>query len=152
MREPDAHETWRVAAENLHWIALGLVGGLVLVVAGMYWFAQPLLQRARDLPTPEAPPAPRLQPSPLADLAAERAREESALAGYGRVDAKQGIARIPIERAMAILAERAGHAQREGSTAPATHSPARDAAGRDHPAVDQSPQCPASTPPPEREP
>ncbi|MBN8728724.1 MAG: hypothetical protein J0H15_13620 [Xanthomonadales bacterium] len=114
MRQPDAHETWRVAAGNLHWIALGLVGSLALVVAGMYWFAQPLLRSARELAVPPEPPAPRLQPAPLADLAALRAREEAQLEGYGWIDQDRGIARIPIQRAMSIIATRS--ADRQSST------------------------------------
>ena len=135
MREPDAHETWRVAAKNLHWIALGLVGSLALVVAGMYWFAQPLLQRARDLPTPQAPPAPRLQPAPRADLAAERSREESRLTGYAWIDPEQGIARIPIERAMAIVAARGAGGQPTGGK----HAQRADHSDAPQPAAEHKP-------------
>jgi hypothetical protein len=54
---------------------------------------------------PQRPPEPRLQADPTADLAALRASEEARLHGYAWVDRAAGRVRIPIERAMALLAE-----------------------------------------------
>lgn len=53
---------------------------------------------------PREPPAPRLQADPRADLETLRARDARLLGTYGWVDREAGIARIPIERAMEILA------------------------------------------------
>ena len=53
------------------------------------------------------PPAPRLQSTPRKDLEQLRAEEDAVLGSYGWVDQQAGVARIPIERAMALLAERA---------------------------------------------
>jgi hypothetical protein len=50
-------------------------------------------------------PAPRLQVAPAEDLAALRAREQQALERLGWVDRERGLARIPVQAAMAILAE-----------------------------------------------
>jgi hypothetical protein len=61
------------------------------------------LPRAADLPMP---PAPRLQTDPDADLAALHAQEARELTSYGWVDRGAGIARIPIERAMELTAQR----------------------------------------------
>jgi hypothetical protein len=55
----------------------------------------------------QAPPAPRLQENPRRDLEALRAREESLLDSYAWVDRPAGHVRIPVERAMALLAEEA---------------------------------------------
>jgi len=52
------------------------------------------------------PPAPRLQPDPRADLLALRAQEDAVLQTYAWVDKSRGVVRVPIERAMEILAER----------------------------------------------
>jgi len=52
------------------------------------------------------PPGPRLQVHPEADLAAFRSRENEILDGYAWVDKEKGIARIPVEEAMRIVAER----------------------------------------------
>jgi hypothetical protein len=68
--------------------------------------------RARQLPpppplasaAPEAPPEPRLQTSPEEDLAEMRAMERAALDGYGWQDRGAGVVRIPIERAIEVVA------------------------------------------------
>jgi hypothetical protein len=52
------------------------------------------------------PPEPRLQTSPLEDLQALRARAAAALDSYAWVDREAGVVRLPIERAIAVLAER----------------------------------------------
>ena len=55
----------------------------------------------------KAPPQPRLQTEPLGDLAQLRAAEDVALHGYGWVDRQAGIVRIPIERAIDLVAQAA---------------------------------------------
>ncbi|MCL6508251.1 MAG: hypothetical protein K6T59_14635, partial [Bryobacteraceae bacterium] len=52
------------------------------------------------------PPAPRLQVDPATDLENLRKAEAAVLNSYGWVDRKAGIVRIPIDRAMEVLAER----------------------------------------------
>ncbi|MBK5292837.1 MAG: hypothetical protein JJE04_14335 [Acidobacteriia bacterium] len=52
------------------------------------------------------PPAPRLQIGNSEDLAALRARQLQAISSYGWVDKSAGIVRIPVERAMDLVAER----------------------------------------------
>jgi hypothetical protein len=51
-------------------------------------------------------PQPRLQENPHADLRAMRAADRIELSSYGWVDEKAKIAKIPIERAMEIIAKR----------------------------------------------
>jgi hypothetical protein len=51
-------------------------------------------------------PAPRLQTNPAAELSAFRRAEDARLASYGWVDRSGGIVRLPIERAIALAAER----------------------------------------------
>jgi hypothetical protein len=55
----------------------------------------------------KTPPEPRLQPAPIRDLEALRAREDALLGSYAWIDRDAGIVRIPIERAMEILSARA---------------------------------------------
>ncbi|MCB0165785.1 MAG: hypothetical protein KDI79_16255 [Anaerolineae bacterium] len=56
------------------------------------------------------PPPPRLQPNPIdrttgeEDLSAMHQREDAILESYGWVDEEQGIVRIPIDRAIDVLA------------------------------------------------
>ncbi len=52
------------------------------------------------------PPAPRLQTAPLKDLQDLRARDAAALQSYAWVARDAGVVRIPIARAIEILAER----------------------------------------------
>jgi hypothetical protein len=61
--------------------------------------ASPLADYGRQIP-----PEPRLQADPLGDLRALRAEEDALLHGYTWVDRKAGTVRIPIERAMDLLA------------------------------------------------
>jgi hypothetical protein len=63
------------------------------------------LKQARVGPVPNSP-TPRLQVDPPADLAALRASEAAQLSTYGWEDRAAGIVRIPIERALALTAER----------------------------------------------
>ena len=57
---------------------------------------------------PQTPPEPRLQTDPAGDLRTLRADEQARLQGYGWADQSKTIVRIPIERAMELLAERRG--------------------------------------------
>jgi len=52
------------------------------------------------------PPEPRLEPNPLEPREKMRAEEELALHSYGWVDKQTGAVRIPIDRAMDLIAER----------------------------------------------
>jgi len=95
---------------------VGLVAVLV-VFFGLVWMLEGVLLRfvgmsqsprhplATTLARTE-PPAPRLQPDPRADLLAQRAKEDAVLKTYGWVDKGRGVVRVPIERAIEILAER----------------------------------------------
>lgn len=56
----------------------------------------------------KAPPEPRLQVAPRDDLAGLHAREDALLHGYAWVDRQAGVARIPIDRAIEILAAGGG--------------------------------------------
>ena len=51
-------------------------------------------------------PQPQLQTTPSMDLRTVRAAEEETLKSYGWVDKSNGVVRVPIERAMELLARR----------------------------------------------
>ena len=55
----------------------------------------------------EGPPEPRLQTAPAEDLATVRAEEDAVLHGYAWADRGAGVVRIPIERAMELVAREA---------------------------------------------
>ena len=54
----------------------------------------------------QVPPEPRLQIHPVQDLHDVRAREEAVLNSYAWVDEKNGVVRLPIARAMELIAQR----------------------------------------------
>jgi hypothetical protein len=91
---------------------LGLTAGTVLVIWLMKLSADALNREAREGSHPihplaassELPPEPRLQETPALDLARFLAKEDETLSTYGWVDRKAGVVRIPIERAMEIVA------------------------------------------------
>ncbi len=55
-------------------------------------------------------PAPALQKRPQDDLKRFALEQRMSLLGYGWVDRSKGLARIPIDEAMRIVAARGGHA------------------------------------------
>ncbi|HKY31600.1 MAG TPA: hypothetical protein VJV23_03605 [Candidatus Polarisedimenticolia bacterium] len=109
------HEERDVSPRILVWSALAYVGlGLasMLIVAWLFFSFFPEGRRGEPLgasrPLPAGlPPSPRLQLYPPADLEELRLREEAVLTSYGWVDRPAGVARMPIERAMEIVAREA---------------------------------------------
>ncbi|PYV16774.1 MAG: hypothetical protein DMG21_10570 [Acidobacteria bacterium] len=109
------HETRDASAGPLAAFGLILLG---LIIFGLLvsWGVQGYFFKHQSLGPPavpfenvrEMPPAnqPPLQINPAQDLGVFRGREKDILTSYGWVDAKAGIARIPIERAMAILLQK----------------------------------------------
>lgn len=86
-------------------LALGIA---IFLIATPYLLLAIYPHSAHDQPVVEQrlPPEPRLQVAAKADLDQLRATENAQLESYGWVDRDQGIARIPIERAMKLLSER----------------------------------------------
>lgn len=113
-----AHEESDVVLRPVVIAGLGLLVILVVTCAAMFGLFH-ILQReeARLSPPanplaaaegPRLPPAPRLQAHPLRDLQELRTVENERLTTYGWVDKSAGTVRIPVARAIEILAQRAG--------------------------------------------
>jgi cell division protein FtsN len=108
------HEIRDINVRAVAWFAFGLIVAAIFIhfaLAAVFVFFK------QKHPSPEAPsrvviqpqviaPQPRLQIDAPADLAHFRQWEEEKLNSYGWIDKKRGIARIPIERAMDLIAER----------------------------------------------
>ena len=115
MAEPGGYEQRDV---SVRLVLLTVVSGLAFIVlAGAALYGLEALYGQLALPTAQPPPSalprrhpepppPRLQSAPAADLAVYRAREQAILESYAWVDRDAGIARIPIARAIELLAER----------------------------------------------
>jgi len=105
-----------------------LLAGCALSLVVMGWtFKYFSLREAQDQPPPSTltglagrgePPEPRLQTTPFDDVKRLRATEEAELTTYGWIDRKAGIVRIPIERAIDLVAERGLPSRPAGSAAP----------------------------------
>ncbi|TPE51052.1 hypothetical protein [Amaricoccus solimangrovi] len=102
-----AHETRDLPPRG---ILLGLAGIFVLITLTGFGVAA-LLQAIATAPPPDRlPPPSREGPPLLSDPRAERVaveeRGRARLAGYGWADRAEGLAHIPIDRAMALTAAR----------------------------------------------
>jgi hypothetical protein len=100
------------AAIVLFALALVIAVGLAVLITSLFIHFRALQQARHEAPVPrlagerEAMPEPRLQIDAQKELRQMRASEEAALNSYGWVDKNAGIVRIPVKRAMEILAEK----------------------------------------------
>lgn len=89
----------------------GIIGATLLASYALFHFLYTGVTRARPLPSPlsfsrEPTPEPRLLVKTGDDLKAMRAEESKILNSYAWVDHDKGIVRLPIDRAIEILAQR----------------------------------------------
>jgi hypothetical protein len=102
VRHPETRDVWPRA---LLWFAVGLIGFLLVSLGVLY-----LLFRPQALWTPpgaewsDNETTPALSTSPHEDLAAIRRQEDAELEKLAWVNRDKGIARIPIEDAMRLIA------------------------------------------------
>ncbi len=108
-----SHERSDVSIRGIVFFGAALLIAAIVIHLGLYW----LLEFYREEAPRQAPPAtpphdqpqvsePRLQISPRADLAEMRAAEQRQLTTYGWLDKEKQTVRIPIDRAMELLAKR----------------------------------------------
>jgi hypothetical protein len=109
--DQERHEPYDVAARPVLAAATALLVVLVLVGVGQLLLLRYYERRGAEVgrePLPvvdqREPPAPRLLADPRAALLALRAEEDGLLHGYAWVNRDAGVVRIPIERAMELLA------------------------------------------------
>lgn len=101
--------TPRAIATFLVALAVTIVGVLVVSMWIYDYSASRLAQIEATPPSlakPAAPPEPRLQVFAPKDMREFRAAEDATLKSYGWIDRATGVLRIPIDRAMQLLAER----------------------------------------------
>ena len=91
--------------------------GVTLIVLALMWGMGIIFKDAEQAkdppPSPMAeamidpiPPGPRLQSAPPRDMDELRMQDRETLTTYGWVDPAAGVARIPVDRAIAIIAEK----------------------------------------------
>ncbi|MBI4528566.1 MAG: hypothetical protein HY695_32630 [Deltaproteobacteria bacterium] len=111
---PPGHELSDLSPRTIVFFAIGLVVmiGLAVVITGLLMYDRGARYAKRQTPglplawEREAMTGPRLQVDPQKELRDMRAGEDTALNTYQWVDRDAGIVKIPIERAMEILAEK----------------------------------------------
>jgi len=112
------HEPTDVDVVAVSKFTLGLTLAVILALAAM-WFLFDWFVRSESAETPKAtpyavqnprkePPEPRLQTQPLVDGQKLREDENAVLSSYGWVDPDKKIVRIPIDRAIDIVAREGG--------------------------------------------
>jgi hypothetical protein len=98
-------------------LALLCIAALALLLGVFRFFEKEIAGPAappRELGMQDGSPLePRLQETPLQDLKQIRAVEDQILGSYGWVDKEKGIVRLPIDRAIDLLAQRGLPARRE---------------------------------------
>jgi hypothetical protein len=110
---PSAHEGADLHTRNVVKVTGILVGALGISILVLVLFFRHMEKKypnrtseaAPVIQDSQLPPAPRLQTHPLRDLQAVRDVENSHLDHYAWVDRQQGIAQIPIDRAMILWAK-----------------------------------------------
>jgi len=111
---PPRYEPRDISVRAVIWFAVGLIFSAIIIHFAMVWLYEGFEHR---YPSADAPsriafgakmiaPEPRLQINPPADLERFQAEEEAKLNSYGWIDRKAGVARIPIHRAMDLIAQR----------------------------------------------
>ncbi|MCS6804460.1 MAG: hypothetical protein RMM98_03035 [Acidobacteriota bacterium] len=109
-----AHETTDVQIRPLVIFGIGLAVLTVIALLAMWLTFDRLQAREASKALPPSPlagerpptPEPRLQVTPEADLERWLAAEREKLNSYGWVNREAGIVRIPIDRAIELIAER----------------------------------------------
>lgn len=134
---------------QLIWMGVGLL--LIAVVSAVLvffmlrgfvsWRAETAVSPP-VMPPPSTSDAPQLLARPERELATVRRAEAERLDSYGWVDPASGVAHIPIERAIDLVAVRG-----LPSTAPATPGPAPPATGAPEAAPPPGAPAPAATAP-----
>ena len=141
---PNGHGDYErrdIGVAGVLYFLLGLAAAGILVhfvVSGLYGYLEkrsdttqpavsPLIQNVptdtrhvkRDYPE-AAFPTPRLEENERGQLDDIRLEEENTLNSYGWVDQKAGTVRVPIERAMDLIAQRGLPVRQAGSEQPTT--------------------------------
>jgi hypothetical protein len=108
------HESNRIRLRGLLVFTVALIVTIVVVQIGL-GLVMERLARPKEQPDALYPgrraievdqfPNPRLQKNPADDLARMKEEEQQRITSYGWVNRKTGIARIPVDRAIEILAK-----------------------------------------------
>ncbi len=116
-RNPNVHhETGDVNAIALTKFGLSMAALIVIFLFGLWGVFEFLKNRVAEMGKPESasamvnsqklPPEPRLQQHPAQDMRDWRATEDKLMHQYAWIDPDKGVVRIPVDRAMDLIAQR----------------------------------------------
>jgi hypothetical protein len=91
-------------------VTIGFLVFVAISMTGLFFYLRADAPDALNTPSERQFPEPALQKAPQNDLKNFEAEQRAALSGYAWIDRSHGIARVPIEDAMQIIAARAEHA------------------------------------------
>jgi hypothetical protein len=105
------HETSDINVWAVSKFAFALSAVIILSLALLfglmkYFQSQEAHEKARNVEPEQLFPEPRLQSKPIPDLQKFREQEEKTLTTYGWVDQSKGVVRIPIDRAIDVVAQK----------------------------------------------
>ena len=105
------HETTDINVWAVGKFAIGLVVVCVVSIVLLFGLLKFFQSReetsvANTVEPTKLFPEPQLQKTPIVDLKTIRAEEDKLLNGYAWVDAPKGVVRIPLDRAIEVLAQR----------------------------------------------
>jgi hypothetical protein len=110
------HEQGDVNARALTKFGLSMSFMILIFLVALWGMFEYLKNREAELSLPmsasalvnaqKQPPEPRLQPHPARDMRKMRADEDVLLNQYAWLDPDKGIVRIPVDRAMDLIAQR----------------------------------------------
>jgi hypothetical protein len=105
------HEERDVSAFGVTAAGLAIFALVVVSVFAMWFLFNAFAKReaAKSPPlisAPKLPPEPRLQSAPVLDYKTMREAEDKLMNSYGWLDPDNGIVRIPVDRALEIVARR----------------------------------------------
>ena len=111
-----AHEETDADTHAITQFGIALVLVLVLSQLSLWWLFNSFTRLESKLSPPVSalvraqaptePPEPKLQANPQADMRMMREKEDTILSHYGWVDPNHGVVRIPVDRALDLVAER----------------------------------------------
>ena len=111
-----AHEPTDADSRSITQFGIGLTFFLILSQLALWWVFSSFSKREQKLSppvpaiirtqAPKEPPEPRLQANPQSDLKKMLQQEDQVLNNYGWVDPDRGIVRLPVERALEIVAQK----------------------------------------------
>jgi hypothetical protein len=105
------HETsdvniWAIGKFLVALVAITMISLLLLLGLFKFFQSREATSVANTVEPRKSFPQPQLQQTPVLDLRAIRAEEDQYLNSYAWVDEKKGVVRIPIDRAIEVLAQR----------------------------------------------